>query len=104
MESRLRMLLLDHGMAAPTVQFELRDRNGFVLARFDLAYPAARLAIEYDGDAVHRGRRREDNHRDIDVSEYGWETMRFEAPDVWVTPRRTADAVARMLAVRLPSR
>jgi hypothetical protein len=34
------------------------------------------------------------------VSERGWETMRFEAADVLLTPRRTADAVARLLAVR----
>ncbi len=41
MESRLRLLLIDHGLPPPVVQFELRDRYGFVLARFDLAYPAA---------------------------------------------------------------
>jgi very-short-patch-repair endonuclease len=100
METRLRLLLGDHGLPAPDVQYELMDRHGFVLARFDLAYPRARLAIEYDGEEFHRYRRGADNHRDIDVSERGWETMRFEAADVLLTPRRTADAVARLLAVR----
>lgn len=103
-ETLLRMLLIDHGLPAPEVQYELRDRYGFVRARFDLAYPAAKLAIEYDGEEFHRARRGEDNHRDIDASELGWETMRFEAPDIWTTPRRTADAVERMLAVRTPPR
>ena len=34
------------------------------------------------------------------LAELGWETMRFEAADGWTTPARTADAVARLLAVR----
>jgi very-short-patch-repair endonuclease len=100
METRLRLLLEDHGLPAPDVQYELLDRYGFVQARFDLAYPRARLAVEYDGEEFHRSRRGADNHRDISVSELGWETMRFEAADVLLTPRDTADAVARLLAVR----
>ena len=72
METRLRLLLVDHGLPAPQVQYALRDRYGDLLARFDLAYPAARLAIEYDGEETHRYRRRADNHRDIDVAELGW--------------------------------
>jgi Protein of unknown function (DUF559) len=102
METRLRLLLIDHGLPAPEVQYELLDRFGFVRARFDLAYAAARLAIEYDGEESHRDRRGRDNHRDIAASELGWETMRFEAADVWTTPHRTAASVARMLALRKP--
>ena len=104
MESRLRMLLIEHGLPSPQVQYELADHRGHLLARFDLAYPAARLAIEYDGEETHRYRRGADNRRDIAVAELGWETMRFEAADVWTTPARTADAVARLLAVRRPPR
>jgi very-short-patch-repair endonuclease len=104
MESRLRLLLLDHGLPAPELQYELRDHYGVLRARFDLAYPNARLAIEYDGEATHRPRRGADNHRDIDVAELGWETLRFEAPDIYVTPARTVDAVTRMLAVSAQSR
>jgi hypothetical protein len=102
METRLRLLLVDHGLPPPAVQYPLVDRRGCVRARFDLAYPAALLAIEYDGAEFHRDRRGPDNHRDIDASELGWETMRFEAADIWLTPRRTADAVARLLAARSP--
>lgn len=100
METRLRMLLRDHGLPAPEVQYELLDRSGYLLARFDLAYPAAKLAIEYDGEESHRARRGPDNHRDIAAATVGWETMRFESPDIWTTPTRTADAVGRMLAAR----
>jgi len=79
-------------------------RDALERARFDLAYPAAKLAVEYDGRSSHELRRGADNHRDIDASELGWETMRFQAADVWVTPGRTAGAVARLLEARLPSR
>jgi hypothetical protein len=101
METRLRLLLHDHG-PPPAVQFPLRNGHGRVLARFDLAYPEARLAISYDGDEYHRGRRGPDNHRDIAASLLGWETMRFQSGDIYLTPRRTPDAVARMVAVRSP--
>jgi very-short-patch-repair endonuclease len=44
-------------LPAPEVQYHVVDEYGFVLARVDLAYPAARLAIEYDG-ATHFNRGR----------------------------------------------
>jgi very-short-patch-repair endonuclease len=71
--------------AGRPVRPELVGRHGYLVARFDLAYPAARLAIEYDGDETHRHRRGPDNHRDIAAAALGWETMRFEAADVWTT-------------------
>ncbi|MBO0876556.1 MAG: hypothetical protein J2P19_24535 [Pseudonocardia sp.] len=52
MESRPRVGLVREGLPPPEVQYEVRDEYGFPLARVDLAYPAAKLAIEYDG-GVH---------------------------------------------------
>jgi len=49
MESRLRVGLVRAGLPAPLVQFVITDEYDFPLARVDLAYPAAKLAIEYDG-------------------------------------------------------
>lgn len=100
METRLRMLLHEYGLPVPAVQHEVLDAYGFVVARCDLAYPQVRLAIEYDGEEFHRGRRVRDNHRDIALAELGWETMRVGAADVWTTPRRTADSVQRLLTAR----
>lgn len=97
---RLRLLLLRYGLPPPAVQFELLDAYGFVLARFDLAYPGLRLAIEYDGVEPHRQRRIQDNRRDMAVAELSWETMRFGYEDVWDTPRHTAERVQRMIAAR----
>ena len=49
-----------------------------MLARSDLAYPEAKLAIEYDG-AVHftRRRREADLERDTTLAGHGWQTLRF---------------------------
>jgi hypothetical protein len=57
METRLRVGLVGAGLAVPEVQYPIVDEHGFTLARVDLAYPAARLAVEYDG-ALHFDRRR----------------------------------------------
>ncbi|GAA1742372.1 endonuclease domain-containing protein [Luedemannella helvata] len=62
-ESRLRVALVLAGLPIPQVQWKIHDAAGFV-ARVDLAYPAWRIAIEYDGvwhanaDQLSRDRRR----------------------------------------------
>jgi hypothetical protein len=95
MESRLRLLLVTAGLPAPAVQYELVTERGLV-ARFDLAYPEAKLAIEYDG----RGHVDDmDRRRDIRTGRLGWYTARFTAPDI-ARPAGTADAVGALLAQR----
>jgi hypothetical protein len=104
METRLRLVLVLGGLPPPEVQHELLDEYGFVVARFDLAYPGARLAIEYDG--VAHGSRMfsaDDRWRDATTSGHGWQTLRFVRDDVVLTPRRTVDAVRLALAHRTPS-
>jgi hypothetical protein len=49
METRLRMLIVLAGLPEPEVNLKLRDRDGNVVVRLDLAYPHLRLAIEYEG-------------------------------------------------------
>jgi len=77
-ETRLRLELIRAGLPRPEVQYEIRDEYGFVLARTDLAYREAKLAIEYDG-AVHftRPRREADLQRDATIAGHGWQTLRF---------------------------
>ena len=53
-EVRAAQLLIAAGLPAPTRQHEVRA-NGRVIARADLAYPEARLIIEYDSDEWHAG-------------------------------------------------
>jgi hypothetical protein len=102
MESLLRVLLVLAGLPEPTLQYCVYDNRGMMLARVDMAYPAARLALEYDGkvhfDDEHS---RSDRRRDLLLDEVGWQTMRFTRDDVLLTPKDTARRVRTRLESRL---
>ena len=85
METRLRMILVLGGLPRPAVQVELRDGTGRFLARPDLLYPGARLAIEYDG-SNHRDRLVADNRRQNRLQRAGYTLLRYTAPDVFDRP------------------
>lgn len=55
-ESELRLLLVRTGFGPFAANFVVRDAGGAFVARVDLALPAQRIAIEYEGD----------HHRDKD--------------------------------------
>ncbi|HEV7792383.1 MAG TPA: DUF559 domain-containing protein, partial [Pseudonocardia sp.] len=71
------------------------------LARVDLAYPAARLAVEYDG-AHHFDRRRAelDRRRDSLLARYGWDTLRLVSDDVGIGLFQTTQQVRDILELR----
>lgn len=98
-ETRLRLELRSAGLPAPAVQYEVIDEYGFVLARLDLAYPAVKLAIEYDG-ATHYTRRQDerDRQRDVVLAGYGWLTIRFGRDSVGMA--QTAWQVREALVAR----
>jgi very-short-patch-repair endonuclease len=100
METRLRVGLVRAGLV-PEVQYPIVDEHGFTLARVDLAYPAARLAVEYDG-ALHFDRRRAelDRQRDSLLARYGWETLRLVTDDVGIGLFQTTQRVRDILALR----
>jgi very-short-patch-repair endonuclease len=82
-ESRLRLALVLAGLD-PVPQHVVRDAAGRFVARVDLALPALRIAIEYDGRAVHE---REDvftsdRRRANDLARLGWTVLRFTAADL----------------------
>lgn len=94
-ESRLRLALVQAGLS-PVPQFEVYAGGRFV-ARVDLAFPQLRIAIEYDGRAVHE---REDvfardRQRQNDLVRAGWLVLRFSAVDLRLG---AAPAVAQVLA------
>lgn len=95
-ETRLRLLIVLAGLPVPEVQYRLRDERGRVVARFDLAYPELRLAIEYDGGAHVDDL---DRSRDIRTGRRGWYTARFTARDI-ARPAATAEAVRDLRAQR----
>ena len=96
METRLRLLLLAAGIPAPVCGQDL-SLDGEWMARPDLSWPAARLAVEYDGD-VHRTDRRQwrkDVARKELLEDRGWRVLVLTADDVLRHPERT---VARVRA------
>jgi very-short-patch-repair endonuclease len=92
METRLRLLLVEAGLPHPTCQVRLHDDHGVFLARPDLYYPNARLAIEYDG-ATHRHTLAADNRRQNRLLNAGYRILRFSAGDVLETPASVVSAV-----------
>jgi len=55
METRLLQAMRAYGLPEPTTQHEIRRGAAFI-ARVDVAYPHAKIAIEYDSDEFHSGR------------------------------------------------
>jgi hypothetical protein len=99
METRIRLVLVLAGLSPPTAQYVVRDPAGYFIARVDLAYPAARLVIEYDGRDSHlepaaflRERRRQNA-----LVQLGWTVLRYTAPDVYACPARIVAEVRAAL-------
>jgi very-short-patch-repair endonuclease len=101
METRLRVELVRAGLPAPAVQYEIADEHDYVLARVDLAYPAVKLAIEYDG-AGHEDPLRLERERERDglLASYGWDTLRVGKDGMGLGLAQTVSRVRQLLVVR----
>lgn len=82
-ETETRLLLLAGGLPEPTVQHVVRE-GGRVVARVDLAYPALRIAIEYEGDGhrTSRAQWRRDIQRQRELEDLGWVVIRVTELDL----------------------
>ncbi len=82
-ESWTRLALLDAGLPPPTPQWEVLD-DGIVRYRLDLAYPYAKVAIEYDGEAFHDSpeQRARDVRRRQWLHEHGWTVIVVRKDDL----------------------
>lgn len=98
MESRVRLFLVLAGLPRPVAQYEVRDRDGHLCARLDLAYPEIRLGIEYDG-AFHRDQWPADIARQNALLAQGWHLLRFTAQHIR-TPAAVVAQVRRELLLR----
>lgn len=100
METRLRLGLVLGGLPRPAVRYVISDEYGFPLGRADLAYPQAKLAIEYDGaHHFNASRARRDRQRDAELAGYGWLTLRLTEDDVLAMPQ-TVSRVRTLLTQR----
>lgn len=101
-ETLLRLLLLHAGLPEPEVNRDIRAQNGAFLGRADLAYPAFKVIVEYDGDH-HRTSVRQ---YDADLSRFdrflaaGWIVIRVRSRGLFVQPGQTIARVTGALRSR----
>ncbi len=81
-ESILRLVVVEAGLPIPEAQYEIRTIEGRLLYVLDMAWPAQRIALEYDGYAAHEERREYDVERDERMAGRGWITIRASAADL----------------------
>ncbi|HEV8559359.1 MAG TPA: DUF559 domain-containing protein [Actinophytocola sp.] len=98
-ESWMRLLVADAGFPLPEPQFEVRDLEGRLVYRLDMAWPEFRVALEYDGYEAHEGRAEADADRDRRLGARGWTVVRATAQDLR-KPDRVLGELRRVLAAR----
>lgn len=81
-ESILRLIVVEGGFPVPEAQFEIQTIDGRPLYRLDIAWPALRIGLEYDGFAAHEERAECDERRDARMSGRGWIMIRASAADL----------------------
>jgi hypothetical protein len=88
-ETRTRIRILWAGFPSPVPQYEVW-REGRHIARLDLAWPAAKVAIEYDGKwHAEFGQFARDQVRNRQLLRAGWRVLHITAGDL-ADPRRFA--------------
>ncbi|WP_338084444.1 type IV toxin-antitoxin system AbiEi family antitoxin domain-containing protein [Candidatus Frankia nodulisporulans] len=100
LETRLRLLFADAGLAPPRPQWPVSDAAGQVVTQLDLAWPAQRVAVEAEGAMVGRaagvvhGQRQRANL----LAAMNWTVLRFGDLEVAWYPQRVVETVAQCLA------
>jgi very-short-patch-repair endonuclease len=104
-ETLLLQALRRRGLPEPVAQHEIWRGNEFI-ARPDLAYPDAKVAIEYDSDEHHAGRlaTRRDRLRRQRLLALGWITVDVGSGDLRGGGVQACDAIAAALALASPTR
>lgn len=86
-ESWLLWRVVDLGFPTPEVNWWVRDINGALRHRVDLAWPSVRILVEYDGYAAHVGREALDEARIRDLERRGWIVIRVRSDDLGTMAR-----------------
>lgn len=98
-ESWVRVLILDDGLPAPVCNLDILV-NGQWIARVDMAWPEARVIVEYDGAGhLDERQRRRDAERLNALQAAGWLVIVLTADDLR-RPRHLVRLVREALAAR----
>lgn len=95
MESESRLVMFDHALPRPELQYLIRGRYGECW-RVDFAWPDARVAAEYDSVEWHAGRIEmlRDKARFAGLQEAGWTVVPLVIDDVRHNPARMCERIA----------
>ena len=95
MESETRLVMIDHGLPLPELQYPIHGRDG-ELWRVDFAWPQAHLAAEYESIDWHVGRDEmlRDKTRWGKIQELGWTIIPIVVHDVRREPDHLANRIA----------
>ena len=99
MESEARLVMHDHRLPRPELQYLIRGRHGESW-RVDFAWPESRVAAEYDSVEWHAGRAEmlRDKARFAGVQDAGWIVVPVVVDDVRRYPTRLCERIAAHLA------
>ena len=99
-ENKVRRLLTSHGLPEPVREYSVKGPDGSEIARVDLAYPEARLPIEYDGYETHGNRKAfvADRRRWNKLRDAGWPPLLVTDRDLKECPDVIVGHVRRALA------
>jgi very-short-patch-repair endonuclease len=98
-ESELRVWLTVAGLK-PEVQVDVVTASGGFLGRLDLAFPAQKLAVEYDGEWHLDGiQPRLDAQRRAAIEAEGWRFVIVTKADLYGDPKRVVAAVQASLSL-----
>lgn len=101
-ESRSRLAIIRAGLPEPELQVDVLDEHGHFVGRVDLAYPAERIAVEYEGDH-HRtdpDQWAADIRRYRELERLGWVVLRWTKSDLTTHRAAALAQLASLLAAR----
>lgn len=99
-ETLLRLALIRAGLPEPELQVPAKPQSRWS-PHADLAYPAWKIAIQYEGDThFTREQQRADQRRDNIFIAEGWRVLRFNAEDAREGFQRAVAQVRAALALR----
>jgi Protein of unknown function (DUF559) len=98
-ESTVRVALATAGVEPPIPQYSIM-RDGYFIARVDLAWPALRLAVEYDGQwHADRDQLARDRRRLRELTAAGWQVYHVTRDDL-----RDLDRLVQGIAATITAR
>ena len=106
-ESWTRLELIDSGLPMPEVQWWV-DVDGVPTYRLDLAYPKAKIAVEYNGEEFHTSEedREKDRRRREWLEAHGWTVIVVDRSDFFRGAQRCwpAEVAAALREAQRPPR